>query len=469
MRINHNISALRALNQLEKSNSKLDKSLERLSSGLRINHASDDAAGLAITQKMDTQVRGLEQANRNAMDGVSLIQTAEGALGEVQSMLQRIRELAVQASNGTYEDDDRVAIQAEISELQTEIQRVSEDTEFNGMTLLNGDIDRRSFSSDEAIASIVSMSDSVDPGEYTFNVSQAATKTTNTGATVSLFDASGNATLGGTVNIDGEQITINIGDSSESVFSQLRDLTSKVDITLSSSTTPFGNTSQLGLELNEYGSDSISISGSTALLSALGIDTSAGQVTENLGNDVQVDTVTTANGFPVGTTVTTDGDDILFEASNGFELRLVGGASTGTVTTKILETGPLNLQIGANEGQYMEVRIPNMSASALGITDINLSTAEGAEETITTIDDAITMVSNVRSKLGAYQNRLEYTVSNLDSATENMTASMSRIVDADMAYEMSEYTQQNIIQQAGTSMLAQANQRPQSLLQLLQG
>jgi flagellin len=135
----------------------------------------------------------------------------------------------------------------------------------------------------------------------------------------------------------------------------------------------------------------------------------------------------------------------------------------------LLETGPLDLQIGANEGQFMEIRIQNLSPRALGITDLNLSTSDGAQEAITIVDDAINTISTVRSKLGAYQNRLEHTIANLGTAAENMTASLSRILDADMAYEMSQFTQQNIIQQAGTSMLAQANQRPQSLLQLLQG
>ncbi|MBN2220900.1 MAG: flagellin, partial [Vallitaleaceae bacterium] len=164
MRINHNIPALRALHQLDKSNGKLDKTLERLSSGLRINRAADDAAGLAITQKMDTQVRGLKQANRNAMDGISLIQTAEGALSEVHAMLQRVRELAVQVSNGTYDAQDRKAVQDEVTQLQNEIQRISDDIEFNEMKLLNGDIDRRAFSTNANIAGIVSMSDTVEAG-----------------------------------------------------------------------------------------------------------------------------------------------------------------------------------------------------------------------------------------------------------------------------------------------------------------
>nr|MDA3845625.1 flagellin [Vallitaleaceae bacterium] len=199
----------------------------------------------------------------------------------------------------------------------------------------------------------------------------------------------------------------------------------------------------------------------------------------NRGRNVQIDatsiifddpaTVNVMDGFPTGATVTTTGRDIVFQSNDNFELRLVSGGSTGTVTMNLLKTGPLDLQIGANEGQFMEVRIQNLSPRALGITDINLSTSEGTQEAIGIIDTAINTVSGVRSKLGAYQNRLEYTIANLESASENMTASLSRILDADMALEMANFTQQNIIAQAGTSMLAQANQRPQSLLQLLQG
>ena len=483
MRINHNIPALRALHQLDKSNSKLDKTLERLSSGLRINRASDDAAGLAITQKMDTQVRGLQQANRNAMDGISLIQTAEGALNEVHAMLQRVRELAVQVSNGTYDATDRKAVQDEVNELQNEIQRISNDIEFNEMKLLNGDIDRRAFSTNSDISSIVSMSDTVGAGAYEFEVTKIAAKTVATGGDVTLF-SSGKATQAGTININGEQITIKVGDTNEEVYAKLRDLCSTVDISLQSldgtatPSMPFENTKVLELTNNQFGARPITITGDNALLTKLGLATPAtpgspvpanGEVDVALGNDVEIDAATIAGDFPVGTTYSASGQDIVFRSNNNFELRVVGGDSTGVVTMNILETGPLDLQIGANEGQFMQIRIQNLSPRSLGITEINLSTASGAQEGITTVDEAITTISNVRSKLGAYQNRLEHTVANLESASENMTASLSRIQDADMAYEMAQFTQQNIIQQAGTSMLAQANQRPQSLLQLLQG
>jgi flagellin len=424
---------------------------------------------------MDTQVRGLQQANRNAMDGISLIQTAEGALNEVHSMLQRIRELAVQVSNGTYDAQDRKAVQDEVFQMQNEIQRISDDIEFNEMKLLNGDIDRRAFSTDDTIANIVSMSDTVGAGNYNFTVTTAASKTvgeSNTGVT--LFDGSNKALIGGTININGEQIEIAVGDSNEKVYAKLRDLCSTVDISLQSmdvasptgtALMPFVNTRFLQLTLNQFGNRDLTITGNVGLLGALGLSTPV----VSQGNDVVIAAASIAGAFPTGTTYTATGQDIIFESNNNFELRLVGGDTAGAVTLNILKTGPLNLQIGANEGQFMEIRIQNLAPRSLGITEINLSTSEGAQEAITIVDDAIQTISSVRSKLGAYQNRLEHTIANLESASENMTASLSRILDADMAYEMSQFTQQNIIQQAGTSMLAQANQRPQSLLQLLQG
>lgn len=472
MRINHNIPALRALHQLDKSNGTLDKTLERLSSGLRINHAADDAAGLAITQKMDTQVRGLKQANRNAMDGISLIQTAEGALNEVHSMLQRVRELAVQVSNGTYDATDRRAVQDEVNQLQKEIHRISESIEFNEMKLLNGDIDRRAFSTDQSIADIVSMSDTVEAGAYTFNITDVASKETSEGTIDAAFFNAGGAVdvgNGGIINIGGEQVEIKEGDTQDQVFSKLRDLCSRIDVDIVCSSTPMANSETITLTKNQYGDRPITITGDNSLLIAMGLDSAHISVTP--GKDVVVDssTVIPSNGFPAGTTVTTSGKDIVFTANNNFELRLVGDTGTGPVTMNMLTTGPLDLQIGANEGQFMEIRIQNLSPRALGITDINLSTSEGAQEAIGVIDTAITTISNVRSKLGAYQNRLEHTIANLEAASENMTSSLSRILDADMAYEMANFTQQSIITQAGTSMLAQANQRPQSLLQLLQG
>ena len=248
MRINHNIPALRSNNQLSSTNSKLDKAIERLSSGKRINSASDDAAGLAISQKMDTQIRGLEQASRNASDGISVIQTAEGALNEVHSMLQRMRELAIQVSNGTYDSVDRSAVQAEVDQLNEEIQRISDTTEFNERKLLNGEIDRRSYSNTNDL-DIISVSDTVKPDHYEITVTQPGTKATLTsvattagvkqanvapGQKVTLKD-NGTIAAGavGTININGEEVKITEGDSADVVFTKVRELCETVNATCS--------------------------------------------------------------------------------------------------------------------------------------------------------------------------------------------------------------------------------------------
>lgn len=593
MRINHNLPALRALHQLTMNNSKLDKSLERLSSGLRINHSADDAAGLAITQKMDTQVRGLEQAKRNTMDGISLIQTAEGALNEVHSMLQRVRELSVQASNGTYDDEDRNAIQEEVKQLQDEILRISNNIEFNERKLLNGEIDRRAFPDYESIAQIVSLSDTVEPGEYKLNISSDATK-----AKIVSSDCT-TITEDGVVSLNGEEIKIYTTDTADMVFDKLRGLAEKIGATVTARNSAgdkdkfvFDTNMTIEFEMKEYGSDhKLELKGSNKVLGHLGL-----VAQEVVGEDVKASIDSSGSDFSATATVSTNGNIITVSDINGFEMKFeaiegtvsdnvaykngvaeasktiakdkaedyvktfmdalgtgksltdaqnlactkVGIATTSPVVSgvtnevlkegkdkantllagsgdiisngltagkseadildelskmpstptkgevnsalsaykaaicnqtnvSVLDAGPLDLQIGANEGQFMEVRIPNLSPKALGVHMLNLSTADGAQIAIGTVDVAIKQISSIRAKLGAYQNRLEHTVNNLSVASESMTEALSRIKDADMAYEMAQYTQRNVIAQAGTSMLAQANQRPQTVLQLLQG
>ena len=484
MRINHNIPALRALHQLNKTNTTLDKTMQRLSSGLRINCAADDAAGLAIAQKMDTQVRGLHQANRNAMDGISLIQTAEGALNEVHAMLQRIRELAVQVSNGTYDATDRRAVNDEVVQLQNEIQRISDHIEFNERKLLNGEIDRRAFPDNEGVVKIISLSDTVSPGSYKIEVTADATKATIAGGPGTITGGKISDAQVGTINLNGEEVRIEKGDTADVVFNKLRDLAETIganliayaddsngspDYTSGAQQYNFGNI--LVFEMKEYGSEyKLDLNASnSALLFALGLSTTVQQ-----GTDAQAKITSTADGFSATATVSTKGNVITVTDINGFEMMFeaqqgAADLTDSTANVKVLDAGPLDLQIGANEGQFMEIRIQNLSPQALGIDKINLSTSDGAQKAITVVDKAINMISSVRSKLGAYQNRLEHTVANLSVAAENMTASLSRIQDADMAAEMSEYTQKNVIAQAGVAMLAQANQRPQQILQLLQG
>ncbi len=505
MRINHNIVALKANNQLGKTNKLLDKSLEKLSSGFRINSAADDSAGMAISQKMKTQIAGLDQANRNASDGISVIQTAEGALNEVENMLQRMRELAVQSANGTYTTEDRTAIQAEIDQLSQEMDRISKTTEFNTMPLLDGTIDRKSFSSDNKV-SLVSLSDSVSVGDYTLKVLEDARQAVFVGAPSSYTGT----TIGvdGTININGETIEIAATDTYNDVFKKIIDAGDTVGVSVfatnntaavAGGTGPAGyNTvtwasgTRLAFASQEYGSDQkIELYCDNATL-ATKLGLSPAKVTAK-GVDAQAAVVTGAGSqFSNTATVSVSGNKITVSDRSGFEMvaelqpstvgttfydTVLGSANTPginvagpdkNVVISVLDAGPMDLQIGANEGQTMSVRIPKVNPQTLGVDKINIATSDGAQKAIALLDNAVNLVSAIRSKLGAYQNRLEHSIANLDTTSENLTESLSRIEDVDMAEEMAEYTQKNVLAQAGTSMLAQANQRPQAILSLLQ-
>lgn len=516
MRINHNISALKANNQLAKTNSALDKSLEKLSSGYRINSAADDSAGLAISEKMRTQISGLDQASRNASDGISVIQTAEGALVEVESMCQRMRELAVESANGTYTASDRVAIQSEIDQLNQEIQRISDTTEFNTMTLLDGNIDRKSYSNNNKV-NLVSLSDTVGVGDYTLTINQDARQAVLIGTAASITTTNTiTAAQAGTININGESVTIEEGDTLDEVFTKIRDIGDTVGISVFATTDTTANTSHtsgtaalagynsvawgtasnsLAFVSSEYGSNQkIEVFCDNANLSTL-LGLASSKMTAT-GIDAKASFPTSGSGFSTTATISISGNQVTISDRDSFEM--VMQIDPGTVGTlfkdysvtdqtssasvpsspspfvyptpiiSVLDAGPMDLQIGANEGQTMAVRIPKVDPSTLGIDKVNIGTADGAQEAITLLDEAINTVSAIRSKLGAYQNRLEHSISNLDTTSENMTESLSRISDVDMADEMATYTQKNVLAQAGTSMLAQANQRPQTILTLLQ-
>ena len=374
MRINYNVSAMLSNNALSTNDDLLSKSLERLSSGLKINHAKDNPAGLAMSKRMNAQIEGLSVANQNASDGVSIIEIADGAMTEISEMLQRINELPVKAANGTMSDTDRATVQDEVKQLKEEITRISDVTEFNGQKLLNGEYDLKGYTNKQEVK-VNYYSTDVPVKEYTIK-SIPLTK-----------DADGNIVL------DGD--------------------------------------------------------------------------------------VTFGDGFPDAKTLKTElKDDLLtITGENGFEMRLdvsgtLNGAQTGT-TVKDLKVnatgiGAMRLQIGANEHQVLEVNIPAVSLQNMGIENVDVSTAEGADDAIDRVDGAIKYVSSVRGRLGAFQNRLESTINSLDITSENMTSAYSRIMDVDMAEEMTSYTTYQILAQAGTSMLAQANERPSQVLQLLQ-
>jgi len=474
MKINSNIPALKVLNQMNKTNSYLDIALQRLSSGKKINRAADDAAGLAISQKMKTQITGLGVAKRNSEDGICLIQTAEGALGEVHSMVQRARELSVQASNGTLADEDRNAIQAEIDNLLEEIDRVSQEIDYNGMILLDGSIDVKSYSSNNNIASVISTSDGVKPGQYKFTVVSNSTSTIATGVSIpnTTFDSNNKITVSGNISVNGMNIRIEEGQTGDEVFALIRETAQRSGVSLSNTQTTLQNGSILTFTNDIAGESELLILGDSRVLNALGLNSADITLVDGRNAQVTIDqydnpATSTIEGFPAGTTVITDGNRIKFTALNGFEMIVENSNSAGSVVLDIVQAGALDLQIGANNGQKLTVRIPNMSVKALNLENINLQTTKTSEKAIELFDQAISKISEVRSKLGAFQNRLEHTVSSLETSSENLTSSLSRIEDSDMAEEMANYTRYNVLAQASMSVLAQANQRPEAILQLI--
>lgn len=371
MRINYNISAMLANKALGKNDSKLSASSERLSTGYKINSAKDNPSGLAIAKRMNMQLRGLSNASQNASDGVSVVQTAEGTMQEMQDMIQRMSELAVQSANGTNTEKEREMIEMEIDQLKEEIDRIAKDTEFNGKKLLNGDCDLKGFTNTKGVK-VTYYADEVSVGKYT--VSEIKPE----------FDEDGNLT-------DKTEITLKTGKADDA----------------------FPPDSYISYE----------------------------------GNRV---TVTAADSFEVSFSL-----DETFTGASDVVLDLTG-------------LGAMRIQIGANEGEVMEIRIPEISLEALGLDKVDLTTKEGSVKAIDQTKNANSYISKIRARLGAYQNRLEHTTASLDLTHENMTGAYSRILDTDMAEEMTEYTNLQVLTQAGVSMLAQANERPQQVLQLLQ-
>ncbi len=350
------------------------KSLEKLSSGFRINRAGDDAAGLAISEKMRGQIRGLNQASRNAQDGISLIQTAEGALNETHAILQRMREISVQSSTVTNTADDRSALDKEFQQLINEVERIADKTEFNTKTLLKGGLGATSTAGTEIVA--------------------------GTGVT--------------SYNVGGSGIGKII-------------LTSAV-----------GTNSGVKLTAEFTDGDGNSV---TQVLDDVAIPTGANSSTINFDK----------LGFS-------------FTANSSLASESFSGGENSTIT---VTASAAKFQIGANANQTIDLTINNMDKEALGIKELDVLTEESSQASITALDAAIKQVSDERANLGAVQNRLEHTIKNLDTSSENLQASESRIRDVDMAKEMMEFTKQNILQQAATAMLAQANQAPQTVLQLL--
>lgn len=473
MKINTNITAIRANFNLNSVQNKLTTSTTRLSSGYRINKAADDAAGMAISQKMHAQIRGLHRASQNGSDGISFIQTAEGALSEIETMLQRCRELSVQAANSTNTTTDKQAIQEEINSLRAEIDRLAEQTEYNTMNVLDGSCCRQS-SSDNVGVRLVSASDEVSLTSYTFTVDSAATQTVLTSGALGFNSPEDvvSKEVAGTLQINGEIIEIKEGQTFEEVYASIRDYCEmmNVDVVPSSggAECELKDADSLIFTSKLYGaSHKITMTTDNQnLADMLGVN---GAVCQQ-GTDAQV-TLDTDSGFSKTATVFTDGGRVEVSDRNGFSMIFdVSEAKAGSAATvTMLDAGYVAIQIGANEGQTIDISVPPVTCEALDIQYLNVCTKDGASAAITAFDNAIRQISSVRAKLGAYQNRMDRAVSSLDTTEENLTEACSRIEDVDMSEEMTEYTQYSVLTQAGTSMLAQANNQPQTILQLLQG
>ena len=376
MKINYNVSAFVANAALTVNEKKFNVSTERLSTGYKVNHAKENPSGIAIAKRMNAQLKGLSQSKDNASTAVSVVSTAEGALTEIQSMIQRMNELSVQAATGTKTDSDRESIQAEIKELKEEIERMKNDTEFNGKKLLNGDCDLKGYADAKGIK-VSYYSDETPVANYKFSLVNPIP-----------LDQDGN------VDLKDGSVTL-LQDGSE-------------------------------------------------------------------------------NAFPKDAKITYDGDKVTVTAANEFEItfkvdkNVTTTSQDGSISLDITGIGAMRVQIGANEGQVLAIRIPEVSLDTLGLSNIDISTQEGAQRAIELSKQANAYISSVRSRIGAYENRLEHTQSSLGVTEENVTSAFSRIMDTDMAEEMTEYANQQVLNQAGISVLTQANQRPAEVLQLLQ-
>lgn len=469
MRINHNSLALQASDHLAVINKNVAKSMSRLSSGYKITSPDDDAAGLAISTKMSAQIKGLSRAAQNSNDGISVIQSAEGGLQEIHSILQRMRELAVKSANDVMYEEDRDAVAEEIYSLREQLDQITETTAFNDQKLLNGNLDRRTLSSNYKIQTTY-LSSGVTKGEYELEVLAEGTK-----ATYALGMATGGtitASQAGTLKVNGFSVNISQGMTMDEVYGALQEHLAKIGVTVMASPDGGKTDGTFGTDpvyfiTEGYGTDAkinISIENDD-LAAVLGV-TDGDEVR---GTDCQAKITPTDKGFSSTATFTTSGNEITILDKNGFEMRVeVEEGGAGKTTIEVLTAGPLVVQIGGNSGEELPIDIPSLDSKALGVDDFYIHTHELASKAIEKIDEAVKYVSSIRAYLGACENRLNDVYDNLEVQNESVTAAYSRILDTNMAEEMTEYTQQEVLSQAAISMIQKSNERPESILQLLQ-
>ena len=546
MRINTNISAMTVNNSLQRAQNNLSASIERLSSGYKINSSADDPAGCAISEKMRMQIRGLNQADNNAADGESVLNTAEGALQEINAMLVRMKELTVQAANDVNSDQERSAIQDELNSINEEIDRITSETEFNTQPLLNGNLSRRVYSNVQNVVNL-SVTDNYPAGIYGITVTQDARQAIAVGdgnIAMTSTDTIKKDEVG-SISINGYDINIAEGDDLNTVVSKLMagaDMTggkmfvtdpsltndtsdkplegtkikksdgttetvSAADVASATgkgteyagyepATTYTGN--KIVFMTNEYGSDmSLNITCSNQnLAQKLGLGSayvrpdSADKGIQAQGSDVQAKFTEDSGervGFSNSAVISTSGTVITINDVNNREFKFdVPGNVAGTkfndtglnpsatstsekkIEQEVTDVGRMSIHIGANQDQVIVIDIPAVTSYTLGTDTINVMTSVTSQQAIAKVDVAIGRVNDVRSKIGAYSNRFEHTRNNLGVSTENAESALSTMMDTDMAEEMTNYTSMTVLTQAATSILSQANERPSTVLQLLQ-
>ena len=478
MVVQHNMQAMNANRMLNVTTTNQAKATEKLSSGYKINRAADDAAGLSISEKMRKQIRGLDQASTNAQDGISAVQTAEGALNEVHSMLQRMNELAVQAANGTNSESDRQAIQNEITQLETEIDRVAETTKFNETYLLKGNGKSSTAIVSAKDAGLAGKLKGVGTGTATFTMTalkygdsiSIGSKGYTIGTTVdSVRDVIKNGTgvkaeaiaEGSIITINGTEYKIVASTNDEVVEDNL--LTKDSIAALVKDTDKVIVGTQTMVAMTDTGKDGIGDNDGSVVSAKKAYNLIADELRKasSIGADAghEASVVATADGpnYTTATQYTKDQTQISFKINEG-DVQIKQGLQMG-----------LHVGADADGTNKISFTIDTMDAAGLGIKNLNLMDTTGAKATyaIDAIAEALAKVSAQRSELGAIQNRLEHTIANLDNVVENTTSAESQIRDTDMAEEMVEYSKNNILAQAGQSMLAQANQATQGVMNLL--
>ncbi|HFE38091.1 MAG TPA: flagellin [Gammaproteobacteria bacterium] len=490
--INTNVMSLNSQRNLNKSQLGLATALNRLSSGLRINSAKDDAAGLAISERMTSQINGLNQAARNANDGISLVQTAEGALNEVTNMLQRIRELAIQSMNASNSATDRAALNDEVVELQNEIQRISDTTMFNGTKLLDGNFAGQRFQVGSEVNQTINVSigsaSSSDIGSYKLSSTNAAAGLT--GAVAQSTNNLDSGTLEVYGNLGSATITLTPNESAYTVATNINNQKATTGV----EATAFTKAALSGLDTSEAGTVTFNLIGkaSAAISAAFTSSTDL----DGLANAINDESGTT------GITAYVSNTNIILESTDGYDIEINtfantnGGNDTATLTAyegdstttintvTMTEGGAVNATVGgmvdfrSDKGftvtkttantTFLAGAANSTSAPSLKtVANMDVLTVAAANDTVFSVDGALASVSSVRSKLGAMQSRFESTINNLQTGAENLSAARSRIRDADFAAETAELTRTQILQQAGTAMLAQANSIPQNVLSLL--